>query len=77
MALNYSENLPISCDVISAALIRNLQAHTLEKLASGNHFLQTGMATLKVKASTDQPPKTITPYMDQTGESLRFKYGQR
>ncbi len=73
MALNYADNLAIPCDVIGAAL-RNLQTHALKKLASRNHFLQTGLATLRVKAvGTDQPPKTITFHLDQTGESLRFK----
>lgn len=73
LAFNYSDILGIPCDSVIATF-RMLQNHALEKLASKNQFLQTGLATLRVKAvGMDVPPKTITMQLTESGEALKEK----
>ncbi len=56
------------------AMLRTLQCHALEKLASRSQFQQTGLATLRAKlVGTTGLQKNIIVNLNEMGESLKTK----
>ena len=54
-------------------MLKTLQCHALEKLASRAQFLQTGLATLRAKIVGTTEQKNIVINLNESGETLRTK----